>query len=62
MSRTKDAQPRKKGGFEPISISRKEIMESVRIPLPTQTGGVHKDRRDISRQNIKTKIKKGEWE
>ena len=42
--------------IQPIRISRKEVLASVRIPLPAKTGGRHKDRRDVSRQQQKINL------
>lgn len=50
--------------IQPIRISRKEVLASVRIPLPAKTGGRHKDRRDVSRQKQKinlTRDMRSEW-
>ncbi len=53
-----------KGGLKriaPIRISREEIRKSIRIPLPAQTGGIHKDTRRKSRQEQKVALHRGEW-
>lgn len=45
----------------PILISREEIRKSLRVPLPSKTGGIHKDERRIPRQKQKINLRKGEW-
>jgi hypothetical protein len=52
-----------KGGLKriaPIRISREEIRKSIRVPLPVQTGGRHKDARRKSRQEQKIALRRGE--
>lgn len=44
--------------IKPIEISRREVLAGVRIPLPAKTGGRHKDRRRVSRQEQKIEFKK----
>jgi hypothetical protein len=51
------ADPKK---IAPIVISRAEIRSSIRIPLPRQTGGRHKDVRRRSRQEQKIALGRGE--
>ena len=46
---------------KPITISAREIFDSLRKPLPKQTGGVHKDQRKKSRQEQKVILRRGEW-
>ena len=46
-----------------FTISGEEIRKGMRIPLPAQTGGRHKDRRRKTRQELKVNFKKkGEWQ
>ena len=49
-------------GKGPLVITQKDYMKTVRIPLPQQTGGRHRDRRDISRRERKEKDRRGEFE
>jgi hypothetical protein len=44
-------------GNKPLVIRRRDVMKSIRIPLPKQTGGRHKDVRRISRQNQKITLR-----
>lgn len=46
---------------KPITISAREVFDSLRKPLPKQTGGVHKDQRRQSRQQKKVDLRRGEW-
>ncbi len=43
-------------------ISMREVRKGIRLPLPVQTGGVHKDTKRTSRQNGKISIRRGKWE
>ena len=44
-----------------LKISMAEVRKSIRFPLPKQTGGRHKDRRDVPRQEMRHRLKKGDW-
>jgi hypothetical protein len=43
-----------------VRISGKEVRASIRLPLPKQTGGRHRDRRDVSRQKQRIALRRGE--
>ena len=41
-----------------MHISMKEVRRGVRLPLPVQTGGRHKDVRRVSRQEQKVALRR----
>lgn len=54
-----------KGGLAklaPLKISREEIRKSIRVPLPSKTGGAHKTKNRRSRQEEKASLRKGDWQ
>lgn len=58
MSRSGSQRDSKR--IAPILISREEIRKSIRVPLPLQTGGRHKDTRRKTRQEQKIAFRRGE--